>query len=62
MLVSSISINSTLSLVFLPIPIYFVTGLVTDSEDFSFAKNKRASFFYFALIVCLSLISAYKFI
>lgn len=59
---SSVATGKYLSLLFLPIPAYFIASLVTNTESISFKKSKKAIFFYIGIIVILSLISVYKFI
>lgn len=60
--VSSAMNGSLVSLFFLPVPAYFIATLLTNSDEFSLAKQKKAIFYYVGLIVILSLISIKKFI
>lgn len=59
---SSIFTGRYLSLFFLPVPAYFIASLVTTTESINFKKNRKAIFFYIAIITILSLISISKFI
>lgn len=59
---SSLVTGKYLSLFFLPIPAYFIASLVTNTENINFKKNRKAIFFYIAIIIILSLISVSKFI
>lgn len=58
----SIKSGQYTSLIFLPIPAFFVSNLLTNSNEFSIKKHKRSVFLYFALIIILSLFSISKFI
>lgn len=61
-LISTILSNSYVSFFFLPIPVYFIATLLTNSDDFSWAKHKKAAFFYFGIILILALFSIFRFI
>lgn len=52
-----ISINS---LVFLPVSAYLIATLITNTNEFNFAKNKKVTFYFFGLILILTLIRLTK--
>lgn len=54
-----ISLNS---FVFLPVTAYLIATLLTNSNEFSFNKNKKAVFYFFGLILILALITLTKII
>lgn len=54
-----ISINS---IIFLPIAAFLVATLFTNTNEFSLARHKKTLFYFFGLIVILSLISLTKII
>ena len=54
-----ISINS---IVFLPVAVFLVTTLITNSDEFNLTKHKKTLFYFLGSIIILSLISVSKFI
>lgn len=54
-----ISLNS---FVFLPVTAYLIATLLTNSNEFSFNKNKKAVFYFFGLILILALMRLTKII
>jgi len=54
-----ISINS---IIFWPVSAFLLATLLTNSNEFSFGKNKRAVFYFFGFILILSLITLTKII
>lgn len=54
-----ISINSYL---FLPVTAYLVATLLTNSNEFSFSRNKKFLYYFIGLVTILSLVSLNKII
>jgi len=54
-----ISINS---IIFLPVTAFLIATLLTNSNEFSLARHKKTAFYFFGLIIILSLFSISKFI
>ena len=54
-----ISINSIL---FLPVSAYLIATLLTNTNEFSLARHKKTAFYFFGLVIILSLISITKFV
>lgn len=61
-LLSAVKTSSLFSLFFLPVPAYFLTTLITNSDEFSFSKSQKLTFVYFGLVVIMILISLSKII
>lgn len=61
-LVSSALSNSYASLLFLPIPCYFLASLITEKSDFDLKISKKTGIFYIGLIIILVLFSIIKII
>ncbi|KKP46284.1 MAG: hypothetical protein UR39_C0012G0006 [Candidatus Woesebacteria bacterium GW2011_GWA1_33_30] len=61
-LISAILSNSYVSLLFLPIPCYFIATLITEGSEFDLDSSKKTGIFYLGLIIILVLISIAKII
>ena len=60
--ISTVLSNSYASLLFLPVPCYFLATLLTEKNDFDLTTSKRIGVFYISLIIILILISTMKII
>ena len=60
--ISTVLSNSYASLLFLPVPCYFLATLLTEKNDFDLTTSKRIGGFYISLIIILILISTMKII
>ena len=62
MLFTTIMSGTSIGFVFLPIPAYLISELVTNSKDFEITKHKKAAIFYIGILLILILITLYKII
>ena len=60
--ISTVLSNSYASLLFLPIPCYFLASLITERQDFDLRTSKKTGIFYMSLIIILVLFSIVKII
>lgn len=60
MLLTIIISGSYVAFIFLPIPVYFIAEIFTNSEDFDIKNHKRAVLFYVSLLFILILATIYK--
>lgn len=61
-LISAAISNSYTSLLFLPVPCYFLASLITEKSDFDLKTSQKTGIFYLGLIIILVLFSIIKII